>query len=400
MPLDIDAARTTLADAHRHDPSALSDRIGTLARPRMTGTAGAREVEGSIREAFEAAGYGATELPFDFSSWPGRFGLSASGLVVALTGVGAAALIQAGVPIVALVVLAAGLAIALLPLVTLGRALRSLPWGREETRNLLFTRPGTRPSWLVMAHRDTKSQAVPTLVRTGAVLAGALGWLGLVALAGLWLGGESLQLPGLVTVAGGVTAVAGAVLALSWASDRSPGALDNGTGLAAMLAVAERERGGEVGFVVTDGEELGLAGARALVGALPPVQGVINLDGLDDRGVLRIAEGHGWRRRGSAPQLAAALLTAARALDVEIERRPLPRSILVDHAPLASAGIPALTVVRGGWQSLARIHRPGDVPARLAGRGAAETATVLGAALRLLRETAAGHLAGERGTGS
>lgn len=400
MPLDIEAARTILKDVQHHDPADMRARIEVLATPRMSGTDGAAQTERALRDRFEELGYATRELPFSFSSWPGRFGLTAAGVALALTGAGGAALLSRGVPVVALLVLVVGLVVTLLPLVLLDRALDRLPFGRLQTRNLLFTRPGTRPSWILMAHRDTKSQIIPTLARTAAIGAGAVGWLALVGLSALWLAGDPFRFTTAAALAGGLVALSGIVLALAWSSNASPGALDNASGLAAALAVAGGSEGGEVAFLITDGEELGLAGARAVVSELPAVQGVINVDGLDDRGVLRVAEGHGWRRRGSAPQLAAALLTAGRALDIEVRRRPLPRSIMMDHQPIAASGLPAVTVVRGGWRSLLRVHRPLDSIDRLQGRGAAEAATVLAAALRILRASEEGHLAAGRARGS
>lgn len=405
MPFEIEAARTILKDVRPHDAADLRERITTLAVPRMSGTEGAAETEQGLRTAFEELGYETTELPFTFSNWPGRFGPTAAGLVLALTGAGAAAILRAGLPGLALAVLVAGLVLTLLPLLLLDQAIGGIPFGKVESRNLLFTRPGARPSWLVMAHRDSKSQLIPTLVRTAAVVVGVVGWIALVVLSALWYAGELYRFETATLIAGGAVVLAGIVLALAWSSNGSPGALDNASGLAALLAVAGDGPGGEgpggtVGFLITDGEEMGLAGARAVVEALPPVQGVVNVDGLDDRGSIRVAEGHGWSRKGSAPQLSAALLTAGRVLDIEVRRQPLPRSILVDHLPLAAAGIPALTVLRGEWRSLLRVHRPSDSMDNLDGRGAAEAATVLTAALRLLRGDARGDLAGERAAGS
>lgn len=396
MPFDIDAARTTLENVRHHDAPALRERIDALALPRMAGSEGAGEVEQALREVFEELGYETTDLPFSFSTWPGRFGITLAGILLALTGVGGAALLRQGLPIAALVVLVVGFLLTLMPLILLGPALRRVPFGRLDSRNLLFTRPGVRPAWIVMAHRDSKSQLIPTIARTGAVAVGAAGWLALVALAGLWFAGELFQFHTMILIAGAAVTLAGVALALAWASNSSPGALDNASGLAALLAVAGERPGDQVGFLITDGEELGLAGARAAVESIPPVQGVINVEGLDDRGTIRVAEGYGWRRHGSAPQLAAALLTAGSALGIEVERRPLPRSILVDHLPFAAAGIPALTLLRGRWQSLLRVHRPSDSADQLDGRGAAETATLLASALQLLRARQQDHLAGGR----
>lgn len=399
MPFDIEAARTMLQDVQHHDAADMRARIEVLASPRMSGSEGAEEIERAVRDGFEELGYETLELPFSFSTWPGRFGSTVAGLLLALTGAAGAALLLQRLPVLALLVLLVGLLVTLLPLILLEPALERVPFGRTDTRNLLFTRPGTRPSWIVMAHRDSKSQLIPTLARTAAAAGGALGWIALVALCALWFLGEPFQFQSAPILAAGLVVLGGVVLALAWSYNASPGALDNASGLAALLAVAGESQGGEVAFLITDGEELGLAGARAVVGDLPPVQGVINVDGLDDRGALRVAEGQGWRRRGSAPQLAAALLTAARALDIPVRRRPLPRSIMVDHQPLAAAGLPALTMLRGDWRSLLRVHRPSDSLDRLQGRGAAEAATVLAAALRILRESAQGHLAAGRATG-
>ena len=400
MTFDLDQARTRVSGLDRPDAAELRADVESLARPRMSGTEGAAEVEQIVRDRFEALGYETEPLPFQFSAWPGRFGLAASGVVLLFTGVLAGWLIAGSEPGLALIVLLTGLGVALFPLLVLGSMIRGMPWSRVESANLLFRKPGSRPAWIVMAHRDSKSQLVPTALRTAALVIAGVAWLALVVFAAMWIGGEEYRLPGTAMTTGVILSLTGLVLALSWASNRSPGALDNASGLAALLATAGRVgNGGDVAFLITDGEELGLAGARDVARRLPPVQGIINVEGLDDGGTFIVAEGRGWRRRGSAPQLAAALLTAGRALDLPVHRRKLPLSLLVDHIPVADAGIPALTLLRGTWTSLMRVHRPGDDLSRLDCQGAAEGATLLAAALHLLREDKASHLAspGRRG---
>jgi hypothetical protein len=401
MPFDIDSARSTLADLALAHPARLQDRIRALARPRMTGSDGAAATEAQIRKAFEELGYRTQELPFTFSTWPGRFGICLAGGAMVLAGSLGAWLLAAGLPAAALALLLVAMGVALAPLLALDRALQRLPWGRVETRNLLFSLPESSPAWILMAHRDSKSQLVPTLVRMGAMSVAVLSWGALVLLAIVWWGGEPFRSTGVYTFLGVLLVLAGALLALSWSDNRSPGALDNASGLAALLAVAaESVRHGDVAFLVTDAEELGLVGARTALPWLPPVQGVINVDGLDDAGPFIVAEGFGWRREGSAPQLAAALLTAGAALDYPVERRRLPSGLPVDHMPLAEAGIPAVTVLRGGWSSLLRVHTPADDTTRLDGRGAASGATLLTAAVRLMREDRASHLAARRAPSS
>ncbi len=399
MPFDIEDARARLAGLERFRPGDLRRRIEALARPRMTGSEGADAVEQELRSEFEELGYEVQELPFSFSNWPGRLGICVAGGAVGLAGAVGGGLLAADRPVVALIVLVLGMAVAMATFLALDTALHKLPRGRTEGRNLLFTRPGSRPAWIIMAHRDSKSQFVPTLVRTGAITVGAVVWVALVAMTVVWWGGEPFRSTGLAILGGALLFAAGLALALSWASNESPGALDNASGLAAVQSVAAAARdNGDIGFLITDAEELGLVGARLVVPLLPPVQGIINVDGLDDYGSFIVAEGYGWRRSGSAPQLAAALLTAATALDYPVERRPLPRSVLVDHMPVAAAGIPALTLLRGGWASLLRVHTPRDSADRLDGTGAATGATLLYAAVRLLADDEGSHLAGGRAT--
>jgi Zn-dependent M28 family amino/carboxypeptidase len=262
-----------------------------------------------------------------------------------------------------------------------------LKWGRIEAKNLLAFGAGKRPRYVVMAHLDSKSQLVPLALRAPAIVLTVLAWLAMLIIAvvaivepvgGAWV---------LVSTAVGVTA--GILLLLSYAEDKSPGALDNASGLTALLGLAEQQREhGDVGFLVTDGEELGLAGARAIAGQLPPVFGVINLDGLDDDGEFQLIERFGLRRKGLAPHLAAALLAAAEDLGYEANRRDLPYGVLVDHVPIVEAGQPAMTIMHGSARSLRRVHRPGDSVDNLRGRGIERTMKLVAAALDRLRATA------------
>ncbi|HEX9107767.1 MAG TPA: M28 family peptidase, partial [Longimicrobiales bacterium] len=245
-------------------------RIGELleriARPRLCGSAGAAEVDGAIRGELERLGYEVRELPFTFSALPGRWAVPAAGVLLALAGIISAACAAAHNGAAALAVLAVAVALLIVAGANAGDAIRRLPWQRLEGVNWLATRPGARPSYLVSAHRDSKSQAVPLLARAAAIVGAlvslaALFLLDLVALIGpeRW----HLALPAVLVAL--VAAAAGTTLALCIVRNDSPGALDNASGLVALLALAARERGNpDVGFLLTDAEELGLAGASAV----------------------------------------------------------------------------------------------------------------------------------------
>ncbi len=386
-PFGSEQLSASVEPADGRERAQAREALTRLARPRLTGSGGAAEAEAYLRGELQDLGYEVQELPFSFSTLPGRLGVSLAGVVVLVGGVSSAALAGTHRGVSALVVYAVGAVLLWLGGYSARAAIARLPWARRHSANWLVTQPGARPHFLVMAHRDSKSQGVPLLVRAGGIALGllaafALLLLDLVALAAP----PSWHLAFAAWVIGLGCAVVGIVLILSFVRNDSPGALDNATGVAAILGLAARERANpDVGFLVTDGEELGLAGACAVCDVLPPVRGVINLDGLDDTGEFHVLERHGLPRRGLAPQLVAALLLAADGLQLPARRRALPVGVLVDHIPLVEAGISAVTVMRGTRDSLRRVHRPADAAEALTGEGVAQTVALVAAALGVLR---------------
>lgn len=359
--------------------------LGRIARPRLTGSSGAADVGGWLRSRFEELGYKIREIPFEFSALPGRLGVPMAGALLAVAALMTWGLLWVEVALVSLLVLlAVGVAVGA-GLYFSPRLIADLPWQRYRSANWLITRPGTTPRYLVAAHRDSKSQPISIRLRAAAVVAAALGWLGLVAITTARVFG--MPYAGYLSIVAGVLTLVGAVLLIfSWVDNHSPGALDNATGVAALLALAERlDPEEEVGFLVTDAEELGMAGARAAGTALPPLAGIINLDGLDDDGPFQVVERWGIPRRGRASHLVAALLRAADELGMDALRRDLPPGILVESIAYTKAGIPSVTVMKGRPSALSRVHRAADKPERLTGAGVAATTTLLGAALRLLQ---------------
>lgn len=375
----------------RIEPASAEERRRTqeamrvIAKPRMTGGKGLAEVEGELRGRFEAAGYRISEMPFSFSTLPGRFGVPILGAIHILGLIAATFLIVAGEPLAALGALA--LAVVLVGLLSLAAPflIRRFPAGRVETANWLVRTGTASPRFLVMAHRDSKSQFVPIAARALSAGISLFAWVALAIIALVQF--TSDVEPGALAIMVGVLGAFLAVpLLLSPSLDKSPGALDNASGLVTLLGLAERLRDdGEVAFLVTDGEEMGLAGARAAAAELSPVEGIINVDGIDDRGEFLIMERHGFPRRGSAPHLATALFAAARVLDLPVKRRDLPHGIQVDHVPFQSAGFPALTLMRGDRRSLWRVHLPADNAGRTTGIGAADAVALVDGALAIRR---------------
>lgn len=356
--------------------------------PRLAGSEGAAETAARIRKMFEELGYEVSERTFTFSPLLGRFGLSVAGVLYLAATITATAFLLTDHPFSALALLL----LLLVALVTGGFFVRALiddlPIARQQGTNLFAVRNGVRPRFIIMAHRDTKSQPVPLAFRGPAVILGIVAWLALVVGA-VFHTARPLPTP-LIVLLGIAAFIAGVILVFCWVDNRSPGALDNGSGVAAALGIAARERAtGDVAFIITDAEELGLAGSRAIAGQLPPVHGVINLDGLDDGGEFYVLERFGvMRKKGMAPHLAAAIMQAAAAMGEAAERRDMPFGIPVDHIPIVVGGTPALTVMRGTMASLRRVHRPYDDLDHLRGDGVRKTVELVCGALDRLREQA------------
>jgi hypothetical protein len=231
-------------------------------------------------------------------------------------------------------------------------------WGRAFLAgvNLIAVRPHARVATWLVAHYDSKGQPLSMAARLGAA---ALATLGVGELLGLLLralvGPVHLGLPDALLGAAGGSGVL-LLLGSSRATDRSAGAVDNGTGVVAVLATVDAlppEAG--VGVIFPDAEEYGLVGSRALVrerAHLLADTSVVNFDGIDDRGPT-IALVH---RRGPATERLVAGLGARRA-------RWLP--VLVDGLVLGRAARESVTVMRGDWRTACRVHSRRDTAARL-----------------------------------
>ena len=235
----------------------------------------------------------------------------------------------------------------------------------------LEARRGSPKLWLV-AHLDSKGQTIPMLVRiSGSVIqaivaAVALGMLvyalaGVVFSARAW---ESLQ----------VAAVIAAVpTLLCWVRNDSHGALDNATGVVAVLLAARALADvRNVGVLLTSGEELGLAGARNWAVRAPRDITALNSDTFDDSGTWRCMH------TGNPPErLSAAVETSASRLGFNLARGRMIPGILADSIAFSDLGIEAVTLSRGTLSTLARIHTRRDNSAVLTGKGAADASRLL-----------------------
>ena len=338
------------------------------ASPRPTGGADIRAARVYCAIELRRLGFVVREEPFEFSAFAGRFGAPSFGVllpVAATIAVVAANGTASDVPWIAIgiVVLAIAAAIAL------ARGVLDAPVIRQTGMNIEATRgPSPMRVWLV-AHLDSKSQPVPMLVRVAGVVVLSIGLVG-VAIA-------LLVRPSAAAALLVVAWIGGVPLMLSVVGHRSAGALDNASGVAAVLdAAAALSPALPIGVLITDAEELALAGARAWARSQTP--GVaLNCDSVDDDGDLTVMF---TRRRPD--RLLSAVAEASVASRERLRVIRLLPGILTDSVALADAGWETLTLSRGTLRTLLRIHTSRDNLSSMRGAG------IEGAA-RLLARTAA-----------
>lgn len=340
------------------------------AAPRPAGSSAEASARSYCAHALRELGFRVREEPFEFSAAPGRLGTPLCGLASMALLAAAGHLGWRGEARAGLALLIAGGTVILGSAWWLARSgVLRLPWWRERATNLVATRgkAGEEPPVWLVAHLDSKSQPLPIAVRALGIMASLAIWV--IALLVGALQGAGAPLEGLwpvLTVAG---VVAGIPVAASVVRSRSPGALDNASGVAAVLLAAELlPTDHQIGVLLTSGEELGLAGARAWVGTRPAAT-AINIDGVDDDGKLRVI--HPRRR---PEELVNAMIRSAKELRVAVTSGPLPPGLLVDGVALADGGWRVVTLSKGSWRTVARIHTPRDNLTALHGTGVAEVA--------------------------
>lgn len=334
------------------------------AAPRPAGGASAAHARAYCAGVLADAGFGSAEQVFEYSAFPGAWATPVGGAVAALAATGlwwARRAPAMGVISLAAVIVAGG------ALAVLGRdgVLRT-PFMRRTGVNLQAVRGSGAPALWLVAHVDSKWQPIPMLARVAGLL---LTVLGLAALVTGWVGGASPAL--MLTLL--VLAWAGcALLMASVVGARNHGTLDNASGVATVLAALDHLPSHlPIGVLVTDAEELALAGVRAW--ALAHRAGTaINVDTIDDAGPLTVMFS------GRRPvRLAAALEQAAAGEGETCRVMRLVPGILTDSVALAGAGWETLTLSRGTIRTLGRIHTSRDTLAAMDGRGIDGAARVL-----------------------
>ncbi|HMI58031.1 MAG TPA: M28 family peptidase [Gemmatimonadaceae bacterium] len=348
--------------------AARSHLAAIAAAPRPAGGAAEAVAREYCSTILRAAGFDVQHRELEYSAFPGKWGTPLFGVWVAGLMIAAAREGAAGAGNRALGILVVGAVALGLTGRWLGRrGVLDLPFARARTSNLQATR-GDPSLWLV-AHLDSKSQPIPIVVRALAIIA-SLVFLGVAM--GVGVAQLVVSMPPFVWYAiAAIGVLAAFPVMASVVGARSAGALDNASGVATVLRTAELlPREIAIGVLITGGEELGLAGARAWARETKPAS-AINIDGVDDTGAHRLIYS------GRLPSALIALLGSA----WPAPRRLVP-GVLMDGVALSDAGWDVVNISKGSWRTVSRIHTPRDDLAHLEGSGAEEVATLLAGAIK------------------
>jgi hypothetical protein len=346
-------------------------RLGAVSR--ATGSREIADARGYCAGVLGDLGFSVAEHPFEFSAFAGRWAASVAGLLIPSL----ATLIVLASYSRVLWIVAGAVLFALWLLVgrwSSGRGVLDAPVLRQRGVNLEAIR-GTEPRVWLVAHLDSKWQPVPMIARVAGVL--TLG-VSLIALAVAFFIAPP-AVPWLLML----TWLGATPLILSVVGARNHGTLDNASGVAAVLgAAALVEPSHSLGVLITDAEELALAGARAWAseGRIRPTV-AINCDTVDDDGPLVLMY------TGSRPARVISALEAAASSSAEkVRALHLIPGILTDSIALAARGWESVTLSRGTLRTLQRIHTSRDTLATMSGKG------IEGAAMVLARAATGGKL--------
>ena len=331
-----------------------------IAVPRLPGSESLRDVEAAIVERLTESGYTVHRDSFIASASP-LTAASVAGAGFGWTALILTPLLILGPPGWTVTVTGIG-AFTLISLLVVGLYRNWLQLGtiKAEAVNI-WAKRGRPRVWLV-AHSDSKSQR---LSLGGRVLAVAVLCAGLALMVvALTLRIFTLLPWWFAFPAGLATVLGGAALSRAAASNDTPGAVDNATGvIAALVAADDLRTRSDIGVLITGAEEFGMAGAAVWINQYGGTGMFVNFDGLDSRGSYRVMI-HRIRARaeisGRSKEIADALTSQLVSLGQGVVCRSLPPGILVDGVVLARAGMPGVSLSRGDWNTLRVVHTPKD----------------------------------------
>ncbi len=349
---------------------ALIDELSVT--PRFAGSEEETRARTLCRRELERAGFDCQELPFTYSQWLARWAVPMISFALGLLVVAMGRLARSGDSLpAAIVVWAMFWAVWANARSTTKAWVLTFPWSTAITVNLEARREN--PTLWLVAHLDSKSQTIPMLLR----IAGSVSLYVASMLVGR--GGLAVAIWGKIAepalIVGEPLAIFGALtVGLCFVGNNSPGAVDNASGVAAVLLAAQSpDAPASLGVLITSGEELGLAGALAWARKAPEQLVILNCDTVDEAGAYRCMYGVQPMRVATAAQ------SAAKRLGMELKLGKMIPGIMADSMAFSRWRWSAITLSRGTLATLARIHTRRDNSSKLTGEGAAHASLLLAA---------------------
>ena len=259
--------------------------------------------------------------------------------------------------------------------------------GRQFTAdNLIAALPGATddpalPHLYLVAHYDSKSQRMPIVVRVASFALAILGSLLFVTSTTLYALTADPVLGSIVVALAVVIVVAGFPLLFLDVGNRSPGAIDNASGLGAVLHLAEvlaqrRDWHGKLRLtiLIPGAEELGVMGSTAYAcrhavelrrDTKAAGLHILNFDGVGVDADLRLA-GAPLNRRNKGHMAEWVRLAGC---DCGLPVKPFSMvGLSYDHVPFAERGFDAVSLIAIGKATWA-VHTPRDTAGVLHPRG-------------------------------
>ncbi len=361
-----------------YDAARAYDHITQLAIPRLVDSAGEAEAQDYIVEQFTALGLDVSWEPFSFTKFPAEvlpriISMLFVPIVLSVPWIGDR------FPIPVCLACLFSLFIALLftqwqkrfeSLYDVGKRLR--------TENIIATngqkRDSNTPTFLFLAHYDSKSQALPIAVRTVSYGIAIIGLVALTVVAIIKVGTVGAGLPSpydyIVWSVAGTTVFCLLLLQANTTQNRSPGAFDNASGVGVMLEVARVVTALDVKkpitFLATGAEEYGMCGALRYIQAHADEFDqentyIINLDGLGVGNGVSIVTRYGIPPVRTTRTLADLFRASGESLGVPVSERYLPIGVGLDSIPIASRGFETVTLMAKGVGGVAlKVHSKQD----------------------------------------
>jgi hypothetical protein len=335
--------------------------------PRAVGSDAEKQIADFLADQFRQANLKVLRQEFLTSHFPLFF----LGKVIPLISIGVlliAAIIYLTYPVIAAVLLL--ILLSQIPLISFLGSLSAFPdCGKKlKSSNIIGqTHPinDQNPTVILVAHYDSKSQTLPLIIRMICVIVPIVCCAILLVFMLVTIAGMSIP-HRLMMFFFALAMVFLIIQIVSWNSNRSPGAIDNASGVAVLLALVSElpsrlaEKVNLI-FLASGAEELGLMGAKAFIrtyaSQLNPERSLmVNFDSLGIGGGVIMIGSRRFKKTGQVEQIR----NLFRQAGLGFRFMSFMIGAGMDHIPFCRAGFSAMSFTQTSLRTGLRIHSTTD----------------------------------------